>query len=91
MSTTVVQVGKLPPPLAEALTAKYDALSLPISTGAAIVDDTVLFATVALSGVAPCACAAETVTTEGPQGHKNQKGQVCRTIASSSSEADSAA
>jgi cytochrome bd-type quinol oxidase subunit 2 len=49
------------------------------------------FGTVALSGVAPCTCAAETVKTEGPQSHKNQKGQVCRTIASSSSEADSAA
>jgi lactate dehydrogenase-like 2-hydroxyacid dehydrogenase len=30
MGTTVLQVGEVPPPLAEALTAKYDALVLPI-------------------------------------------------------------
>ena len=33
MGTTVLQVGEVPPPLAEALTAKYDALVLPISAG----------------------------------------------------------
>jgi lactate dehydrogenase-like 2-hydroxyacid dehydrogenase len=33
MGTTVVQVGGVPPSLAEALTAKHDALALPISTG----------------------------------------------------------
>lgn len=33
MGTTVVQVGKLPPSLAEALTTKYDALVLPIGAG----------------------------------------------------------
>ena len=34
MGTTVLQVGEVPPPLAEALTAKYDALVLPIDCGA---------------------------------------------------------
>jgi len=33
MGTTVLQVGEVPPPLAEALTAKYDALVLPIGAG----------------------------------------------------------
>jgi lactate dehydrogenase-like 2-hydroxyacid dehydrogenase len=33
MGTTVLQVGDVPPPLAEALTAKYDALVLPITAG----------------------------------------------------------
>jgi lactate dehydrogenase-like 2-hydroxyacid dehydrogenase len=33
MGTTVLQVGEVPPPLAEALTAKYDALVLPINAG----------------------------------------------------------
>jgi lactate dehydrogenase-like 2-hydroxyacid dehydrogenase len=33
MATTVLQVGGLPPSLAEALTAKYDMLVLPINTG----------------------------------------------------------
>jgi lactate dehydrogenase-like 2-hydroxyacid dehydrogenase len=33
MATTVLQVGDVPPPLAEALTAKYDALVLPITAG----------------------------------------------------------
>jgi lactate dehydrogenase-like 2-hydroxyacid dehydrogenase len=33
MGTTVLQVGDVPPPLAEALTAKYDALVLPIAAG----------------------------------------------------------
>ena len=33
MGTTVLQVGEVPPPLAEALTAKYHALVLPISAG----------------------------------------------------------
>jgi lactate dehydrogenase-like 2-hydroxyacid dehydrogenase len=35
MGTTVLQVGEVPPPLAEALTAKYDALVLPLSAGRA--------------------------------------------------------
>ena len=33
MATTVLQVGELPPSLAQALTAKYDALVLPINAG----------------------------------------------------------
>ena len=33
MAATVLQVGEVPPPLAEALTAKYDALVLPIDAG----------------------------------------------------------
>jgi lactate dehydrogenase-like 2-hydroxyacid dehydrogenase len=33
MGTTVLQVGDVPPPLAEALTARYHALVLPISVG----------------------------------------------------------
>jgi lactate dehydrogenase-like 2-hydroxyacid dehydrogenase len=33
MGTTVLQVGEVPPPLAEALTAKYDTLVLPINAG----------------------------------------------------------
>ena len=33
MGTTVLQVGEVPPSLAEALSAKYDALVLPISAG----------------------------------------------------------
>ena len=33
MAATVLQVGEIPPPLAEALTAKYDALVLPIDAG----------------------------------------------------------
>jgi lactate dehydrogenase-like 2-hydroxyacid dehydrogenase len=33
MGTTVLQVGDVPPPLAEALTAKYDALVLPLTAG----------------------------------------------------------
>ena len=33
MGATVLQVGDVPPPLAEALTAKYDALVLPINAG----------------------------------------------------------
>jgi lactate dehydrogenase-like 2-hydroxyacid dehydrogenase len=33
MGTTVLQVGDVPPPLAEALTAKYDALVLPTTAG----------------------------------------------------------
>jgi lactate dehydrogenase-like 2-hydroxyacid dehydrogenase len=35
MGTTVLQVGEVPPPLAEALTAKYDALVLPLGAGRA--------------------------------------------------------
>src|ERR1700722_3504279 len=33
MAATVLQVGELPPSLAEALTAKYDVLVLPINAG----------------------------------------------------------
>jgi lactate dehydrogenase-like 2-hydroxyacid dehydrogenase len=33
MGTTVLQVGDVPPPLAEALSAKYDALVLPLTAG----------------------------------------------------------
>ena len=33
MGTTVLQVGDVPPPLAEALAAKYDALVLPLTAG----------------------------------------------------------
>jgi lactate dehydrogenase-like 2-hydroxyacid dehydrogenase len=33
MGTTVLQVGDVPPPLAEALAAKYDALALPLTAG----------------------------------------------------------
>jgi lactate dehydrogenase-like 2-hydroxyacid dehydrogenase len=33
MAATVLQVGEVPPPLAAALTAKYDALVLPIDAG----------------------------------------------------------
>jgi lactate dehydrogenase-like 2-hydroxyacid dehydrogenase len=33
MAATVLQVGEVPPPLAEALTTKYDALVLPITAG----------------------------------------------------------
>jgi lactate dehydrogenase-like 2-hydroxyacid dehydrogenase len=33
MGATVLQVGEVPPPLAEALTAKYDVLVLPINAG----------------------------------------------------------
>ncbi|MDT5354536.1 MAG: hypothetical protein QOJ56_3068 [Mycobacterium sp.] len=33
MGTTVLQVGSVPPSLAEVLTAKYDALVLPINAG----------------------------------------------------------
>ncbi|MGO9383746.1 MAG: 2-hydroxyacid dehydrogenase [Mycobacterium sp.] len=33
MGTTVLKVGEVPPSLAEALTAKYDALALPINAG----------------------------------------------------------
>ena len=33
MAATVLQVGEIPPPLANALTAKYDVLVLPIDAG----------------------------------------------------------
>jgi hypothetical protein len=35
LGTTVLRVGEVPPSLAEALTAKYDALVLPIDAGRA--------------------------------------------------------